>query len=206
MISTGTKERLTVISYDALRGSSEVPRVHPNGFLQLNLDGTGFWRLHVWSDELPKPRVAVPTPIHDHIYDFTSKVILGSLRHLVYELEEDPEGSYDLYDVWAQSTKKDAPLERMDNSRYTARLIEASEIMAGDGYSFERFRFHESESAGLTATLFSTSDFDPTNRPRILCPTGKTPSNTFRRDSLELEFLWRIIEEVCSQILKGGSR
>ena len=195
MVSTLAKEKSS-LSYIELRRSLRVPRVHPNGFVQLSLNDEGTKRLHIWPDTPIEVR-AVAMPIHDHIYNFESTVIVGALWHLVYEIEQNPQGDYRVYNVFAQSTKKDAPLERMDDCRYNARLVEKLCITAGEEYSFERFRFHESIPVGFTATIFSTSDFNPIDKPRLLCPANETYDNSFRRDSSDPEFLWSIIKRVC---------
>ncbi len=185
-----------MFSYSELRDSLSIPRVHPNGFIQLNLDDTGTKRLHVWP-EIPLKTRKVPMPIHDHIYDFESEIIMGEMVHFVYEVECSRNGAYHLYDVPAQSTKKDALLERMDNCLYATRLVQRLSMVAGRGYAFKAFRFHESVSVGLTATIFSVSVFDPMDRPRLLCAYNQVPDNTFRRDSHDPEFLWEIIRKVC---------
>jgi hypothetical protein len=49
-------------SYDELRDSDNYPRVHGNGFIQLDLpDGK---RLHVWDEDIPRQKVN--TSMHDH--------------------------------------------------------------------------------------------------------------------------------------------
>ena len=42
------------------------PRVHPNGFIQLDLNAEGTLRLHVWPDG-PFPKQRSDSTIHEHI-------------------------------------------------------------------------------------------------------------------------------------------
>lgn len=65
-----------------LRAVGERPRVHGNGFIQL--DVTPRTRLHFWSPEIPRQKVA--TPIHDHVFGFVSYVI----DIMSFETQEQP--------------------------------------------------------------------------------------------------------------------
>lgn len=70
------------------------PRVHGNGFIQLDL--TDRRRLHIWGD--PRiPRQRVPSTIHDHTFNFSSRVYRGQIIHREIALEPHPDGAYRLY-------------------------------------------------------------------------------------------------------------
>src|SRR5665213_1159709 len=56
------------------------------GLLALRLDDRREYRLHVWA---PERRVGGPV-IHDHPYDFVSRVVVGEMTNARYE--EDPSG------------------------------------------------------------------------------------------------------------------
>ena len=51
------------------------PRVHGNGFIQVDL--THDTRLHVWGDKRI-PRQNTYTPIHDHVFGFKSHLVVKS--------------------------------------------------------------------------------------------------------------------------------
>jgi hypothetical protein len=53
------------------------PRVHGNGFIQVDL--TADTRLHVWGDKRI-PRQNVYTPIHDHVFGFESTISVFSME------------------------------------------------------------------------------------------------------------------------------
>jgi len=73
--------------FSVLRHAEDFPwRMHDIGLLGLRLDDQREYRLHVWD---PTYRIGDP-PIHDHPYDFTSKVIAGELINIRYE--EGPSG------------------------------------------------------------------------------------------------------------------
>ena len=60
------------------------PRVHPNGFIQLDLNQDASMRLHVWPDESEGhvPCQETKTTIHDHKFDMQSMIVYGSLKQL----------------------------------------------------------------------------------------------------------------------------
>lgn len=60
-----------------------VPRVHGNGFVQLDLSETV--RLHVWGHP-SIPRQKTDTPIHDHRFAFSSLILKGAMTNNLYEM------------------------------------------------------------------------------------------------------------------------
>src|SRR4051812_43978314 len=68
---------------DSLRYLNTEPRVHPNGFIQLDLK-PGL-RLHVWDVQIKAQEP--PTPVHDHIFDMRSQVLLGQIGQNVHHFE-----------------------------------------------------------------------------------------------------------------------
>lgn len=62
------------------------PRVHGNGFIQLDLDET--MRLNVWGH--PEiPHQSQTSKIHDHRFSFISHVIIGALTNIEYRINYD---------------------------------------------------------------------------------------------------------------------
>jgi hypothetical protein len=190
-------------SFDQLRALPTPPRMHPNGFIQLEL-GSRRSRLHIW---LEKPMFTreVDTPIHDHIFGFDSEVLLGRLGHVIYDMEADPEGPFHLYTAGCSAQGKlGDPLVRIDDHRYRVKVEQEVWLSAGDTYTFAPYRFHESKHEGLTATIFTIHDFDESAATRIACPVGKTPDNSadkpFKRDGFAPAVLWEQIERVCKLI------
>ena len=80
-------------SYDDLRALKNKPRLHHNGFVQLDLPNRV--RLHVWPEHPPK-RPNVLGMIHDHVYGFDSEILRGSIQNLIYEFDHDSNGEYQL--------------------------------------------------------------------------------------------------------------
>jgi hypothetical protein len=88
---------------ETARREGRQPRVHPNGFLQLDLepdkmsDGRHIAkrRLHIFDDRLP--RQTVRTAVHDHIFDMSSFVLKGTVLNDTYIAVDDEEGDLEVY-------------------------------------------------------------------------------------------------------------
>lgn len=182
-----------LVNYEYLRNLGNKPRVHPNGFLQLDIaEGK---KLHIWPD-VPFKTVDVETPMHDHTFSFTSTVILGELKHTIYDLVEAEEGLYRLYTVFPyKAIDREDPFSLLDDKRYNMEIREEITIKAGETYSFEAFEFHSSHAKGLTATLIITHPFDKSRKARVTCRHDQYPQ-FFKRDQFDEEFLWSIIRKV----------
>jgi len=186
------------LSYDKLRALPKGPRLHPNGFIQLDLTDTV--RLHVWPDksvELPKPKVL--TVIHDHTFDFVSTVVVGQLTNLIYEFEESPSGPWHLYSVKPYAVVKHwVPMMLLDNRRYASLVVDASIIHRGESYEFQAFKFHETLWDAFTVTAVKISNPHPNLYARVACDVRETPDNEFRRDDADPKILWNLIKKACT--------
>ena len=205
-----------------LRKNAGKPRLHGNGFLQLDIrvhldedakvykDG----RLHIWSRKLLPYRQTVYTGIHDHVFDFESFILTGELIHRVFTPEYISEiddytkaqilnGDY-LYNAQAYNMymatprdREDTELVKMNNHLCYVTEGEIAEYhySKDERYIFEAFRFHETVAETYTATLmFKTASYPC--RPRILCKYGEEPDNKFSRYQVSEEILWKEIERL----------
>src|SRR5665213_567737 len=73
--------------------AGSLPRVHGNGFIQLDVDPVT--RIHFWGHH-EIPRAKPMTPVHDHVFDFTSAVTKGWVLNINYDSCLDPNGLYDV--------------------------------------------------------------------------------------------------------------
>ena len=169
------------------------PRVHPNGFIQLDISENT--KLHVWPDP-PLKTVEVMTPHHDHTFNFTSRIIRGALQQTLYKPVENELGEFHLYTVFPlKSLGKETPFVRFDDKRYDMKIVEQFIIRTGQIYAFPAFDFHSSEPIGLTATIITIRPFDKMLQAKVTCRYDQLP-RLFKRDSFEEEFLWSIIRQV----------
>ncbi len=180
------------------RREGRQPRVHPNGFLQLDLEpdrmSTGRpiakRRLHIFDDRLP--RQSVRTPIHDHIFDMSSFVIKGTVLNDTYVILDDEKGDLEVYQ--AQAAKCTETNLVPTGRRCTLRLKHTHYVYAGETYNFPALAFHDSRHKGVTATIMSKHGTVEAT-PRVLVPVDAEPDNSFSREEQDIDALWALIEE-----------
>lgn len=187
-------------TYGELRAAGRKPRVHGNGFLQLDLNDEGTRRLHIWHDDLPRQTVA--TPIHDHVFALRSEVILGTLIHEVLE----PVGAWDedathvTYRAQQEPGTQNTilvPDAGQVKLKVTQRLI----LKAGSIYTFPAYELHQTDHRGITATIMEKIKAPlEYGRPRVLVPIGQEPDNEFHRDGFNEEYLWDFVELALVQV------
>lgn len=181
---------------DILRLLDRQPRVHGNGFIQLDLNQDGSKRLHVWHDNIPRQKVA--TPIHDHVFNLRSTVLCGTLIH--EELK--------VVSTIGTGTHRVFRAEQEEGTQNTVLVPDEGEVMLdveqrlvlnpGSIYTFPAGKLHQTDHIGLTATIMEKS-FDPETevvgygRPRVLVPVDQKPDNDFKRDEFDPATLWPFI-------------
>lgn len=183
---------------DHIRQNWDRPRVHGNGFIQLDLDKTH--RLHIWGD--PRiPRQTVATHIHDHVFSFFSDILVGRLLQVRYHLNTARvQGSYKIY---APRIRKDEDTILEPTELPTVNVVAETPVLiaAGTnsrGYYMPAFQFHETFTTGPAATLIVKEDprlFVENATPRVLVPVGQEPDNVFNRYDASKDLLWQIIED-----------
>jgi hypothetical protein len=111
------------------------------GLLGLRLDDRREYRLHVWdpgySDDEP--------PVHDHPFDFTSRVIVGEMTNTRYqESDSGIEFNRIRYAAGDEATRRSDTV-RLSASRSTVR--------EGDNYSQVAHELHDSRQVPGTVTI-----------------------------------------------------
>lgn len=163
-------------------------KLHPHGFIQLDLSGDRSTRLHVWDDDLP--RTASENTIHDHVWDFTSEVLCGRLKNIEFRAGRDDNGDWE---EWV------ARKERHEGARGGKNLVATGNkfkvdfhsmaiLAPGSVYDFPAFALHDSVGVGLTATLF-TKGQNYGGDPQILCKIGENPDGELPKE-IEYDLLW----------------
>lgn len=168
------------------------PRLHPNGFIQYDLPGRQ-GRLHIWHPDLPVAQI-VHTPIHDHTFDFKSRVIFGRLMHTIYRFDDRVDGDYRLHRavVSAGEDTRLEPTPLVGNMNVT-RIHYFS---LGERYTFSAGRFHTSEGNGLVATIMQKTRTGVSEYPMVAVPVSVDPDNNFRRHQADAEVLMGYVELV----------
>jgi hypothetical protein len=150
------------------------PRVHGNGFIQLEM--TKRIRLHVWpgpGQELKKQKVH--TGIHTHRFNFRSAVIKGEVLHKEFNFQFHRDGTHRLYSPTAN--ERLAPTNKVGDLFLKRSTI----ITEGQEYTFAAGLFHETIANDSSITLMEKTDvFDiPVY---VACPVDEEPDNIFDRD------------------------
>lgn len=165
--------------------------MHPNGFIQVKLKGGG--RLHFWHPELPRQEVA--TPIHDHTFDMSSEVLLGSVTHVHVVPELDSTGHYKVHYA-LPAPGCDAQTDLVPNGQ-RVRAVERPALLvnAGQCYDFPAFEFHRTfDNSAAVSCIHKTAEH--VGSPRVLVPYWAVPDNGFKRDAYDWDFCWRWIQDI----------
>jgi len=176
------------------------PRIHGNGFVQLDL--TPEMRLHIWNHpDIPKQKT--PTPVHDHMFSFTSRILLGSMINKRYEAltEKDTSVFKPTHKIYTAKVREGEDTILVPSSAPVVELIDVGHRLYGCGqtYSMEVGDLHESITEELTATIIvktgrTLSQGGPS--PRVFVPIGMEPDNDFNRyQMLPEDAIWWIIAD-----------
>lgn len=185
-----------------LRSLGNQPRLHPNGFIALDLDRTH--KLHVWPEKPIRQRKEAAR-IHDHVFAFTSRILVGVLMDVRYEVEAAADGTHR---IWLAPCKKarchaqesgGSGLVLDDGSKVRPRRTTSVAWSAGQTYDFPIETFHDSVPQGFVATLVCITDFGSASSARILFPVDVVPSPYDRApaDTREVGLIWEAIERAC---------
>ncbi len=170
------------LDIDTLRASGHKPRLHGNGFIQLNLPDNKS-RLHIWPFiELVAQKTA--TRIHNHRFGFTSRVIMGRTFDVRYQLFPARFRMKHYFVVHEAVTRdrEDTQLVPVEGQALVdAEVSSVQFLQAGDCYTFPPLEFHEHvPTREVVATIMiKTQEIDI--RPQVLVPYGMTPDNDFNR-------------------------
>lgn len=171
------------------------PRVHPNGFIQLDLNRSD--RLHVWHPRNPYRQKTYHT-VHDHVFGFASICFSGRLVNVAYDVSPDPAGTHVLWQ--AECTDgEESVLRPATGEPVRLRYRYAEVVQPGETYNFPAFQFHEPLFGEPSLTIIRKHDKTAHEgnplHPLIAVPIGVVPDNDFRRDAVDVDVLWDLIEE-----------
>lgn len=176
--------------------SGSLPRVHPNGFIQLDLNKSGSSRLHVWRNDLPRQKVY--TPVHNHRFDFTSITVSGALTNMTFEYGGSNDGPP--HRLWAVRRDPESEETKLMPTPNVVGLIATglSLIGPGKGYEFAAGEFHETGFVHNTVTLIEKSVPVEGVESAVFVPLGIEPDNSFTRAAPDTDDLRKKIVEALS--------
>lgn len=192
------------MNFADLKALGHQPRVHPNGFIQLDIV-PGKIRLNVWtSDGIFCGSRA--HPIHNHSYDISSRILKGALTNLTYlDRWATPANATHILHTAAKvpGTANETMLTPIPKGYSRLVSQKADTYAAGEGYVLEREVLHDSLPHGLTATLMTIIQPNPYYSPMVAVPVGVKPHNFHRRetdDKVTLGLMWGWIEQAVGDL------
>lgn len=183
-----------------LQDAGVVPRVHGNGFIQLDYGAVD--RLHFWGHP-DIPRQTTATPIHDHAFDFRSICLRGRMVNICYGVDYT-QADFKVYtpvtrhgeDTVLQDTGKTLGITTTQHPDVTV-AARSSQGMPSMYYMIAGL-FHETHTPEPTLTLMRKTARYSDMTPRVLVPNGVEPDNTFDRYAQGEDVLWRIIYDIVN--------
>lgn len=156
--------------FTILRHADDFPwRMQEIGLMGLRLDERREYRLHVWD---PSFAENAEPPIHDHPYDFTSRIVVGKLTNTRY-LESAAGPEFDRF--------RYSPPDEEQRRRDTVRLSGTAENLgADDEYGQLAHELHSSRPQPGTVTLMRCSWGAPRELTVCLREGARWPSGRAR--------------------------
>lgn len=195
---------MRLITYLQSLATDYSPRVHANGFIQIDI--TPVVRLHVWGD-VRIPRQVVATPIHNHAFGFTSRVLAGTLNHRTYRVEPSVASGQHLYRPHVARVRHGEDTILLPTGSVVTIVAEASQYIApGESadavYSMEPGEFHKTVPLGSAVSVIvkrGRTLSQGGSSPTVLVPVDVTPSNEFdRHAALRFGEMWDIVADVIA--------
>ena len=168
--------------------------LHGLGFVQVQLEADQ--RLHVWHPELPRRRCFDSSAIHDHRFDFTSRVLVGEQNNLEYQAMADPEGDYVLYlHEGARTACGGRPW--VPDGRVTMRLVGKEVVPAGQEYTQLAYRYHRTVPGGngrVATIMHKAAEYS--RGAHSSCLAHVQPHDDFDRFQWSAGQLWEAVFDV----------
>jgi hypothetical protein len=176
------------LDIDFLRASGTEPKFFLN-FIQLKLDDQ--FRMHFWHDALPG--FAGEEELHDHRYDFRSRVLVGQTTHEEWYFTEDHDGSMEIIEKSCQPGNELPPRrvalgEVRKGGTYT--------MVQGSEYHFPHDRYHRIETKRCV-TLLERGEVVK-DVARIIKKVGDPDFCPFEQQ-IAPDILWDHIEDLLAE-------
>ena len=168
--------------------------LHGLGFVQVQLEGNQ--RLHVWHPELPRRSCFEDSAIHDHRFNFTSRVLVGTQINHCYDMQRHDEGDFVLY---LHEGKRSANGGRpwTPDGRAHLNWETTFSVEAGNDYNTIAYEYHRTEPGGdgRVATIMQKRGDHPQGA-HSTCRFGVQPDTDFDRFQWSSAKLWEVVTDV----------
>lgn len=168
--------------------------LHGLGFVQVQLPAEQ--RLHVWHPDLPRRHCFQHSAIHDHRFNFESRVLVGEQVNIRYAMELDEDGEYVLYLHEGQRTACGGR-PWVPDGRASLTALQREVIPAGQTYFSQAYRYHRTEPGGngRVATIMAKRG-EGKRGAHSSCLFGVKPDDQFDRYQWPPSQLWEIVSDV----------
>ncbi|MBL4835771.1 MAG: hypothetical protein JKY26_17610 [Pseudomonas sp.] len=168
--------------------------LHGLGFIQVQLEADQ--RLHVWHPELPRRSCFEHSAIHNHRFNFVSKVLVGTQINIDYAVTKDPDGSHIRY-LHEGPRTANGGRPWVNDGFVHINQVRINDIPAGSEYFIWAHHFHRTEpgGSGKVATLMKKCG-ESDNGAHSLCLAGYEPDADFDRFQWSEQQLWEVVQDV----------
>lgn len=169
--------------------------LHGLGFLQVVLPGNQ--RLHVWHPDLPRRKCFESSNIHNHRFEFTSRVLVGTQININYKLLKfSPDGTYNTHTAYLHEGSRTKFGNRPWVKDFKCKPVEYGrmKIEAGGKYKINTYDYHSTQAEGIVVTLM-TKLFEGDTGAHSLCKVDIEPDADFDRRQMSQGDLWDIFSE-----------
>jgi hypothetical protein len=168
--------------------------LHGLGFVQVQLQGNQ--RLHVWHPELPRRACFEHSAIHDHRFNFTSRVIVGTQINHEFDMVCHDAGEFVLYlHEGARTAGGGRPWTPDGRGDMVHRRTHS--VIAGGEYLCQAYDYHRTEPGGngRVATIMTKINEHPAGA-HSTCTYGVQPDTDFDRFQWPPAKLWEVVSDV----------
>lgn len=156
------------------------------GFIQIVLSEDT--RAHFYSDSVPRTN----EEIHNHRYNFTSKILKGNFIQEKYILT--PGNSHFLTN---ESCNKERELSNIISIETGVKLLDKKEYGQGESYLLYFNEFHRADYKGNTITFLTRSNII-TDYAQVLVEQGQEKVCPFE-NRLEKDALFQMVDEIIKK-------
>lgn len=185
-----------------------IAQQHPLGFLACRwlLGNRQVLRLHLWSKEFGWAQES-GWEIHNHVFSFSSLLLLGVLNNQVYEVNEITQpscGEHTVYEVsYKDSKSRMTPIQR----GAMLKLISNSTESMGSRYAMDAGVFHSSELISDRALTVLATYADDASQivPRVIS-THQRESISFDRSPMSKSAVSSLLSEFSMYVENGANQ
>lgn len=173
--------------------------LHGLGFVQVQLPADQ--RLHVWHPDLPRRHCFEHSAIHNHRFDFKSRILVGAQININYIAAApiEAKGMESTHTLYLHEGPRSPRGGRPWQPDGQVRMIESSRdvIYAGGTYTMRAYDFHRTEPGndGKVATIM-TKLWEGKRGAHSSCVLDVSPDADFDRYQWPPSQLWEIVSDV----------